>query len=308
MSGPREHGPALTALREIARDTAAGWSEHNIPMRAAAMSYYFLVTLAPLALVVLYLAARIVGASKPGEVLQGFDTSARTGAALDQIISVSATYAREMGTGGPLLAAGIALVGATVLLGEFTATLDFIWDSAPEGHGLRYFVRRRLLGAAGLLVIIALGFVTALFVGVLGLIADTVGEAAGVSLTLPPPFSWLLDPGWWSGLVFVAVLLSIAFTWLPRRRIRWRDVLPGVALTAVAYVVGQRVLGIYVRGSAVVTAWGAIGTFVALVVWIFYTMQVVLAGAELTRVLVLRAEHRRGAAVPEADREAGSGI
>lgn len=292
---------------EIVETTVECWSVHNTPMRAAAMSYYFLVTLAPLTLFFFWIITRIVSGLEPGAIIERAGALTPSADIGSQIVDLAQRYAEQVGAGGPIIAAAIALIGATVLLAQFTAALDTVWDNVVEAPGWLYFLQTRLAALVALLVIL-LGVLTAgVLLGLLGLGGQAVTETFDVQIALPSWLDRIANAGTWVGLAIGTLLVSIAFTWLPRRHIEWRDTLPGSFITASGYMIGQATLAWYLASSAIVTAFGAAGSIVALVVWIYYTMQVVLFGAELTRVLVERAEKRRGEFGSDSI-EAGAGI
>lgn len=297
----------LHPLYDIVVTTVERWSTHSTPMRAAAMSYYFLVTLAPLTLFFLWIITRIVSGIEPGDIIERAGALTPSADVGSQIVDLAQRYAAEVGTGGPFITAGIALIGATALLAQFTAAMDTVWDLELETPGWLYFLQTRLAALVGLFVIL-LGVLTAgVLLGLLGLGGQAVAEVFDVQVALPAWLDRIANASTWVGLGVGTLLVSIAFTWLPRRSIEWRDTLLGSFFTAGGYMIGQATLTWYLATSAIVTAFGAAGSIVALVVWIYYTMQVVLFGAELTRVLVERAEKRRGEVGPDTI-EAGAGI
>lgn len=280
----------LRPVYGIVETTVERWSVHDTPTRAAAMSYYFLVTLAPLALFFLWVLTRVVNGIEPGEIIDRAGALTPSADVGSQIVDVAQRYAEQVGTSGPVIAAVIALIGATVLLAQFTAALDTVWDNKVEAPGWLYFLQTRLAALVALFVILLGVLAAGVLLGLLGLGGQVVTETFNVQVALPGWLDRIANASTWVGLGVGTLLVSIAFTWLPRRRIEWRHTLLGSFITAAGYMIGQATLIWYLASSAIVTAFGAAGSIVALVVWIYYTMQVVLFGAELTRVLVERAE------------------
>lgn len=286
----------VRAVIDILEQTIESWGAHRMGLRAAAISYYALITLAPFALLILYFLSVVPIALDVSTLTSqvGSSTSiAGDSQVASRVAEVADRYAREVGSFGPTITALIALVGVTALFAQFVAALDHIWESKPDVAGWRYFVRKRLLGLAAVITAM-IGLIVALVAtSVLGLLTTTVQDGLGIALSLPGFLGALADASLWTTLGLLVIVLSLAFTYLPAREIRWTDTLVGSLLTAGAYVLGQGALGAYISRSAVVSAFGAAGTVVAIVIWIYYTSQAVLLGAELTRTLVLRSEEKR---------------
>jgi len=180
-------------------------------------------------------------------------------------------------------------VGASAFLGRLVESLDIVFGSTEkELEGWKVFLRRRALSLAALvgLVVVALGASVA-YTAVQAAIS-AAESAIHTGLSVPAPLQTLLDAGPWVGVAALTVLFGLAFAYLPGRRNRFRDVLPGALFTAGLYAIGQALLSWYLGRSSLITAYGAASGFVAFVVWAYYTMQVVLFGAEFTRAWIGR--------------------
>ncbi|MDH4140192.1 MAG: YihY/virulence factor BrkB family protein [Coriobacteriia bacterium] len=282
------------------------WRADMVPTLAAAMGYYLLVTLAPLVLVLVYVAGELLRRVEATSVFDyGASGIAEGSLAAAQLTELIENYTNVVGGYGPLVALGFVLVGATVFVGQFTQALDIIFRSEPTEGGWRYFVRRRIAGLAAVLVIALASLAASLAYNLVNALLSAFERIVEFDLYLPPAVERILSVTPWIGYATLVLLLSLAYTWLPYRHIRWRQTLPGAVFTALLYVVGQWGLSLYLSNSSIVTAWGAAGSFVALTIYIYYITQVLLFGAEFTRVWI----ERRGGfgnqvAVPASSGEA----
>ena len=284
-----------------ARESAAGvyallaetferFAADDVPRTAAAMAYFLLLAVAPLLLVL----NALVG-------MLGVRVEALT-PLLDTLSGRAAdTYGQMTAWAGslaPWVAIVLVVVGAVSVFAQFVAALDGIWCSGSERPPIRAFLRQRGLALA-LLAVAAGAFFVALTVALVLTIISAVllsfAQRQGVAVA-GVQFGWALR-----GVVVLiasAVLFEVAFTVAPDRDIKWRDNLIGALVTAVLFTIGEIVLSAYLGTTLRFNVFGTLQVFVGLIVWIYYSALVVLWGAELTRLLVLRAEARRSTPTP----------
>ncbi|HEY0877036.1 MAG TPA: YihY/virulence factor BrkB family protein [Zeimonas sp.] len=262
-------------------DTVSSWIEDYAPSMGAALSYYTLFSLAPLLLIVVSVAGLVFGGEAArGEVfgqLQGLlgDDGAAAVQSLLQSVEVSGK--------GPLGSAiGIVLlaVGATTVFGELQSNLDRIWRSPRKqpSSGIWALVRTRLLSFG---LILSLGFL---------LIVSLVASAAIAALGK----WWSPVFGGWEWLAqiinfvvsfgLLTAMFTLIYKLMPSVDIAWRDVLLGSAVTAALFTIGKWAIGLYIGKSGIASGFGAASSIVVLMVWVYYSAQIFLLGAEFTWV------------------------
>lgn len=280
---PPRGGLVKTAWSVI-KDTATDWSDDKAATLAAALAYYTLLSLAPL----IVLAVAIAGLAFGEEAARGQiseQIGSLVGAQASEAIETIARNANAPDTGVLSTVIGIVvlLFGASGVFGELQTSLNTIWEVEPKpGRGIlgmlkdRFFSFTMVLGVAFLLLV------------------STVLSAAIASLgtflehTLPG------GEALWSVLNFaislgiVTLLFALIYKVIPDAKIHWRDVWVGAGVTAVLFTIGKLLVGLYLGKSTFVSSYGAAGSIVALVVWVYYSSQVVFLGAEFTQVYARR--------------------
>jgi membrane protein len=286
---------ARTATLWLLGEAAEGWRRDNAPRLCAALAYYTLFSLAPLLLVAIAIAGLVFGeqAAQGQIVAQLRGLLGETGAlAVEQMVE----HSRRPGSG--LLATAIALLtlllGASGVFGELKSALNVVWD-VPESagrSGLTGLLRDRLASFA---MVLAVGFLL-----LVSLLASAVLASADGLLSS-------LIPGWVTALHLlnaalslgtITVLFALIYKLLPDARIHWSDVWVGAAITAALFTAGKQLIGLYLGRSSFGSVYGAAGSLVVLIVWVYYAAQVFFFGAELTQAY---ARHH-GSRAPGRDR------
>jgi membrane protein len=272
-------------LKVLSADTVNEWYKHKAPRLGASLAFYTLLSLAPLLVVIVALAGAVYGeeAARGQIVAQLSDLVGRTGAtAIEEVIK----QARQPTVGLIATLAGLITLffGATGVVSELRDALNTIYEiPSPEVSGLKsvlLFIRDRFFS----------------FAMVLG-----VGFLLLVSLAIN---AWLAAMGtWFTGWVPALVLqiVSTAISWvvitalfagiykvLPDVTIEWRDVALGAAVTSLLFNLGKFVIGLYLGSSTVASAYGAAGSLVILLIWVYYSAQIFFLGAEFTQVFANR--------------------
>lgn len=259
----------------------------GVPSSGAAIAYYALFALAPLLLMVIAIAGLLWGQEAVrGEIVQqisgliGLD-----GAAAIQAILQRVRQPRE-GAAATLLGLLVLAFAATGAFLELQSALNRIWHvKAAPGIDMKGLVRHRLRALA---MVVSLSFLL--------LVSLTVSAAVNAAMLWFGHFAigWpmiimLVNQG--LSLFVSGVLFGLLYLVLPDVQLDWRDVAVGAFLTAVLFVIGQRLIGLYLGNSMLASPFGAAGTVAIILVWVYYSTQIVLYGAVFTRVW---AEHRRG--------------
>lgn len=270
----------------LLRETFSEWNKDNAMRLSAAFAYYTIFSLAPLLIIAIAVAGLFFG------------TGAARQAALDQaqkiIGPMGAEYIGKLidlasQPSSSLIATLVGLVtlliGATGAFVELQQALNTIWKATPSGSGLRYFMRERLLSFA---LILTIGACLLVF-----LIASALLAAMGkyVSLLVPEQLNVL---GWLNrGFAFGVTTLFFAAIYkiLPDVKVLWRDVWAGALGASLLFAVGRYAIGLYLSHSSIGSLYGAAGSFAIVLVWIYYSAQILFLGAEFTEVCSRR---RRG--------------
>jgi membrane protein len=201
------------------------------------------------------------------------------------------------------IAFGILIVGATSAFAELKSSLDDIWHAPPPaGAGWKKLLRARMLSFS---IVLALAFMLLVSLVVNAALA-VIDRFWGALWTA----SWFAPVADAISTVFsfsvVTALFAVIFKMLPNARIAWRDVTMGAIITALLFAVGKRLIGIYLGNSAVASSYGAAGSVVALMLWVYYSAQIFFFGAELTRQYALQFGSLRGRD-PAMENRAGPG-
>lgn len=278
---------------ELLKETFNEWNEDKASRLAADLAYHTIFSLAPLLIVAIAIAGAVFGEeAAKGEIvgqIQGLVGEAAAEAIQTMIINTD-----RAGTGTFATIAGIAtlLLGATGIFGELQDALNTIWEVAPKpGLGVMNFIRSRVLA-----------FVMVLCIGLLLLLSLVLSTALAAFSTwfndLLPGLGTILGVlNFAISFGLVTLLFAAIYDILPDVKIAWKDVWIGAAATALLFTIGRTLLGIYLGSAAVGSTFGAAGSLVVIVVWIFYSAQILLFGAEFTKVYA----RKRGARIIPAD-------
>jgi membrane protein len=282
--------PTLRQWGALVKQAALSWSDDYAPSMGAALSYYTLFSVAPLLLIVISVAGLVFGEDAArGEIFEQLSgLMGAEGAAAVQGLLESLRRPAE-GLLGTLLGVLMLVIGATTVFKELQDAMDRIWraPARPRG-GLWSLARGRLLSFS---MILAIGFLL-----MVSLVASAALAAWG--RWWGPMFG-----SWETLLQAVNFALSFALTTsafamiykiMPRVHIRWHDVWVGAAVTAALFTIGKTLIGLYIGKSGVVSGFGAASSIVVLLVWVYYSAQIFLLGAEFTWVYAHTFGSRRG--------------
>ena len=256
-----------------------GFIEDRGPSMGASLAYYTLFSLAPLLLIVIAVVGAVFGGDAArGQIFAQIAGLVGTSAAgaIEQLI-VSADQPAK-GWIATIVGVVLMLIGATTVFGELQSSLDQIWRApAPVvTRGLWSLLRSRLLS-----------FGLILGVGFLLIVSLVVSAGMAVFSTWWSPWieAWAVLGMALDAVVNFAMftaLFAMIYKWMPRVHVAWRDVLAGAACTALLFMLGRALIGLYIGTSSVASAFGAAGSVVAVMVWIYYSAQIFLIGAEFT--------------------------
>jgi membrane protein len=260
-----------------------GFIEHGDLSRGAAIAFYTVTSLAPLLLIVIALAGLVIGndVARTGVIDEFSGLVGPEGADLIKSIVVRSSDPAS-GTAATVVGAVMVLVTASGIFGEMQAALNATWDVKPPDEPWLSLIRAR---AASLGLVAALGFVT-----IVSLAASAALSALGQELAMRTPAGNLVLSilNTCLSLAVFALLFAAIYKVLPDTPLRWRDVGIGAAITAALFTGGKSLIGWYLGQAAPGSTYGAAGALIVLLLWTYYSAQIFLFGAELTRAIASR--------------------
>lgn len=272
---------ALNTIFGLLRQTFEGWTAHNAPRLAAALAYYIAFSLAPLLVITIAVVGFVLQESVVRVQVLGWVNEAVGPNAGDFVAQLIADI-RQPTTGilSTLLGIGALLMGALGAFEQLKEALNTVWDVPMEqrNSGVRGFFLNKLLSFGMVLVVGLLLLASLILSTLLGAFESyTLSVLPGSELALRV-VNIALSYG-----VMVA-LFALIYRFLPDIRLEWRDVWVGALVTTVLFNLGKAILSAYLVGGGATSAYGAAGSFALILLWIYYSAQIVLFGAEFTQV------------------------
>ena len=279
---------------KLLKSTVLAFVEDEALSRGAAIAFYTVTSIAPILLIVVAVAGLVFGR----EAAQGAIT-AQLGGLMGQqtadVLQSAVASAGEKSSGVLATTIGIVTLIATAsgVFGEMQSALNAIWKAKPEGTTMSRLIRAR---AASLGLVAALGFLL-----IVSLVVSAGLTAFGNYLDSILPFGKVILSA--SNTVISVALISVLFAAiykiLPDRHLEWRDVIVGAVVTAILFTIGKSLIGWYIGSSAVASTYGAAGGLIVLLLWVYYSAQIFLLGAEFTKVYANRHGSKQDAPVAE---------
>jgi membrane protein len=289
----------LAIAWSLVKQAVSSWKADYAPSMGAALAYYTIFSIAPLLLIAIAVAGLVFGVEAArGEVvtqLQGLMGDAAAQAIQHMLQSANKP---DSGLASTLIGSALLVVGATTVFAELQDALDRIWR-APERDphsGLWSLLRARLLSFG---LILAIGFLI--------LVSLVFGAAmAALGRWIGPGIQWeLLAQGinFVISFALVSGLFALIYKLMPRVHVAWHDVWIGAIVTAALFTIGKLLIGLYIGKSGVTSVFGAAGSFAVLLLWVYYSAQIFLLGAEFTWVYAHRLGSLKGQPMrPAAER------
>ena len=266
----------MTTLKELAREY---WA--NRPMElAAALSYYTLLSLAPLVLMTVAVAGLVFERATVERRIVT-EMGLLIGSEGSEVVQTVLRHARDpaKGTLSVVIGTAVLLLGATTVFAQLQSSLNRIWKMEESSHGsagmLWLFVKERLLSLAMVLAVGFLLLVSLVISAAVAAIGEALGGVSNAGIVLEA-LNLLVS------LIVVTVLFATIFKVLPDAPVAWRDVWVGAVTTSVLFTVGKSLIGLYLGRTSIGSPYGAAGSLVVMTVWVFYASMIVFLGAELT--------------------------
>lgn len=277
----------LRAAWGLIRDSGYAWSEDRASRKGAALAYYMAFSLAPMLIIATAVAGVIFGqAAARGEIFTQAKTLLGADAARVVQTMIASAGRSGQGTWPAILGVITIVVGATSALAELKDGLDQIWNTqtgrtAGFGRYLLDFARTRLLAIG---VILSLGLLL-----IVSLVASALLAGLSHALGVSDPTDALLQVcNFLLSFALVTTLFATIYKVLPSVQLAWRDVITGAAVTAVLFNIGKHVIGVYLGSRASSSMYGAAGSLLVVLLWVYYSAQIFLYGAEFTKVYARR--------------------
>jgi membrane protein len=275
----------LKGLWLLARDAFFRWFDDNPFQMGAALAYYTLFSIAPLLLIAIAVAGSVFGREASQvqlidaiEDLVGFHSAQAILAMIE-----SAGQRPDTGLFATVSGMVLLLLGAAAVIGQLQDSLNAIWRVASKtGRGLMGFVRDRLISYS---MVLGVGFLLIVSLAASALLT-AVSTMVGGYLPIDAGTAHILDLA--ISFAFITLLFAVIYKFVPDVRIAWRDVWIGAAAAALLFSVGKFLIGFYLGHSMVMSVYGAAGSLVTLLLWVYYSSLMFFFGAELTQIYATR--------------------
>ena len=268
----------ISAAWKLLVDTALSFVDDEALSRGAAIAFYAITSLAPVLLIVIAIAGMVFGRDAAQDAISGQFSTLMGKQAADVLQSVIANAStRSSSIVATIVGIAMLIATASGVFGEMQAALNTIWKTRPRATALSRLIRARvtslgLVAALGFLLVVSLVVSAGLtaFANYLDRLPLGALILSGVNFGV----SWLL----------FALLFGAIYKVLPDRTLQWKDVIVGALMTSLLFNIGKALIGWYIGSSAVASSYGAAGGLIVLLLWVYYSAQIFLFGAEFTKV------------------------
>jgi membrane protein len=274
----------LKSIWLLLRDSAIAWDDDNIGQQGAALSFFTVLSLSPLLILVIVLSSF------------GFGQAAASGHLVSQIRGmigiegaqfvqslITNAYKSDSNVLAAIFSAVMLLVGASAVFIQLRDSLNTIWRIQQKPMGIiRAFLRGRFLSFA---MIVGIGFlllVSLILSAALAAMSDYLGNLLAILAGLVSVLDFIIS------FVGITVMFAFIFKFLPAATLRWKDVWVGAAVTSLLFSIGKLVIGLYLGNGAIGSTFGAASSLVIIMLWAYYSSQIILFGAEFTRLYAMR--------------------
>lgn len=274
----------LRKYAEVAVCTVTEWIDDRAPSKGAALAFYTLFSFAPILILAIAVAGYFFGTeAAEGELVSQLrGLIGENGAEAAQAMLASARNS-ESGMISTIIATVLLIIGATTVFAELKFSLDELWEvKAKATGGIWGLIKTRLLSFG---IVLSLGFllmVSLIVSAGLAVLEKYVGGFWGYSAELFSILSWLFS------FTVIACLFAVIYKMLPAIPLSWHDVWIGAVATAGLFILGKCLIGIYLGNSGVASSFGAAGSVIAVIMWVYYSSLVFFLGAEFTRIYAQR--------------------
>jgi membrane protein len=277
----------LKTLTVLFRQAGAAWLDDDAPTLGAALAFYTLFSLAPVLIVAVSVAGLVFGdKAAQGEIVRQFQGLMGTQGATAIEIILQSTNRPGLGVLATALSLIAILVGASGAFNELQDALNIIWKVHSTKSFWRVALRHRVFSLG---LVVATGF---LLLTSLVITASLSAAERLVGTLLPISVVVLQSMNFVFSFLVITLLFALIFKLIPDTIIPWRDVWMGSAVTSLLFTMGKVLIGFYLGHSALTSAYGAAASLVIFLIWIYYSAQILLFGAEITHVYALKYDPR----------------
>jgi membrane protein len=283
----------VASIWRLLRQSALAFIEDNALTHGAAMAFYAATSLAPILLIVVAIAGAVFG-HEAAQLALSAQISGLMGAQSADLLQVALESAssNSEGTLATLVGLLALVVTASGVFGEMQSALNIIWKVETSGNSMSRLVRAR---AVSLGLVAALGFLL-----LVSLIISAALSAMGDLINAKLPFGTVILSVINTVVSFVLItgMFAAIYKVLPDRKLAWRDVITGAVVTAALFTLGKSLIACYIGTSAIASSYGAAGGLLVVLLWVYYSSQIFLFGAELTRAYsVLHGSRSRSSSI-----------
>jgi membrane protein len=267
----------------LLKNTYEEWRDDRAPLMAAALAYYTIFSLAPLAIIMIAIAGLFFGEkAAQGELVAGIQGMVgEHGAYVIQGL-IKSSASKKAGILAAAIGFATMIFGASRLFGALQDALNSVWEIEPSKGGFKGMIRKRLI-SMGVVLLSGLFLIASLFAGTaLAAVRNLIGDLIPGIGYLFVLINFLLP------FLLMTTLFAVIFKILPDAKIAWRDVWVGAAATSFFFAIGQMLISFYLGSKNMASTYGAAGSLVVLVFWINLAAQIFLYGAEFTQVFASR--------------------
>ena len=276
-------GHWLRRLKIVLVESLISWIDHRAASKGAALAFYTLFSLTPILVLAIAVAGYIFGAeAAQGEIVAQMEGLVGPNGALAIQALLAAARDPASGRVATLVASVLLLLGATSVFAELKGSLDELWGiGKPCRSPFTVLLRTRLLSFGLVLVLAFLLLVSLVVSAALAMLERYAGGIWGNSVVILSTLSSVISFG------VIACMFAVIYKTLPDVPLSWHDVWIGAAFTAGMFSMGKYAIGLYLGNSGVASSFGAAGSLIALLLWVYYSAQIFFLGAEFTRQYAL---------------------
>jgi membrane protein len=271
---------SFKAAISLLKETYNNWDQHNAARLSASVAFYTLLSFAPLLVVLTAIVALAVSkaSAESDLVYQAKNMLGDHGADAVRTL-LSSAQKTSTGIFASIVSFLVLLFGASGVFAELHSALNLIWNAAPRtSSGVIGLIRDRLF-SFGMVLSVGFLLLISLFISAaLSFIAEFFGQIVPVPAVLLEVANFIVS------FAVITFLFALLFKYVPAVRIGWRNVIVGAIGTALLFTIGKLLLGLYLGRASVTSAYGAAGSLVAFIIWVYYSAQIFFFGAEFTRV------------------------
>lgn len=270
----------LPKVGQLLKRTFQEWQEDKASRIAAALAYYTVFSISPLLVIAIAIAGAFFGQDAAQEQIMEQLTGIVGEDAIEPVLMALNNISQPKIRGlASLISIGVLMLGASGIFAQLQDALNTVWNVEPQpGQGIFLFIRKRI---SSFFMVLVIGFLLILSL-ILSTIVTTVSQYQVDFL----PGSQIL----WENLDFIVslglmtFLFSLMFKYVPDVEITWKDVFVGSLITALLFIFGKFLLGVYISRGSLGSAYGAAGSLIVFLAWVYYSAQIILFGAEFTQV------------------------